>query len=146
MPESSAHAALVRTIVQFALRELGPLADIAIRDDAVNPIRHEKPPRIDRYVPDVFATDVPTTRTLIGEAKTLRDIETDHTRRQVSTFLNYLSKTPGGVFVLSVSLQGRAPAQRLLNELRRPHPGLTTRTVVLDPSVTHHWQISDAKS
>ena len=146
MPESSTHVALVQSIVQFAIREFGALADIAVREDAVRPIRHEKPPRIDRYVPDVFVTDVPTTRTLIGEAKTLKDIETDHTRRQVSTFLTYLSTTPGGIFVLSVPLQGRATAQRLLRELGRQLTSSTTRTVVLDPSITHHWQTRDAKS
>ena len=103
MPESSTHVALVQSIVQFAIREFGALADIAVREDAVRPIRHEKPPRIDRYVPDVFVTDVPTTRTLIGEAKTLKDIETDHTRRQVSTFLTYLCRRPLAVSSFSAS-------------------------------------------
>ena len=62
------------------------LADIAVREDAVCPVRGERPPRIEGYVPDVFVTDVPTTTTLIGEAKTQQDIETDHSRRQIFAF------------------------------------------------------------
>ena len=87
MPESAAHAALVQAVILYAEREFGSLADIAVREDAVRPMRGERPPRIEGYVPDVFVTDVPTTTTLIGEAKTQQDIETDHSRRQIFAFL-----------------------------------------------------------
>ena len=136
MPESAAHASLVQAVILYAEREFGGLADIAVREDAVRPLRGERPPIIEGFVPDVFVTDVPTTMTLIGEAKTQQDIETDHSRRQISAFLSYLSKTPRGIFVLSVPLAARATARRLLAQLNEPFAGATTRTVVLNPPVT----------
>ena len=135
MSESAAHADLVRAVIRYAEHEFGGLAGIAVREDAVNPVRGEKPPRIEGYVPDVFVTDVPTTVTLIGEAKTQHDIETNHSHRQISAFLSYLSKTPGGIFVLSVPLVAGATAQRFLSEVNQPFSAAATRIVLLDGSV-----------
>ena len=135
MPESATHAGLVQAIVRYAKREFGGLADVAVREDAVRPLRGEKPPRIEGYVPDVFITDVPNTTTLIGEAKTRQDLETDHSRRQIVAFLSYLSKTPRGIFVLSVPMVAGATAQRLLSELNEPFACAPTKTVVLDQPV-----------
>ncbi|RUV24883.1 MULTISPECIES: hypothetical protein [unclassified Mesorhizobium] len=130
MPESITHASLVQNLIAYVEHELGNLADIAVREDALRPIRGERPPRIEGFVPDVYATDVPTTTTFIGEAKTRRDLETEHSRKQISAFLSYLSKTPSGVFVLSVPPMTGATARRLLNEMSLI--GAATRTVVLD--------------
>jgi hypothetical protein len=134
MPESSRHADLVQEIIGFAERELGELADIAVREDAVRPLRGERPPRVGGFTPDVHATDVPTTRTLIGEAKTKADLETDHSRRQISAFLNYLAHTPGSAFVLAVPFAAGATARRLLAELSAPLAGAAPRLIVLDGS------------
>lgn len=134
MPESTTHAALVQAVIAFAEVQLGALVDIAVREDAVRPVRGERPPRIEGYTPDVHATDVPTTRTLIGEAKTRADLETDHSRRQISAFLSYLAKTPGGVFVLAVPLTAGTTARRLLAELSAPLAGAAPQVVVLDGS------------
>ena len=139
MTESATHARLVQAIILYAERELGDLANIAVREDAVRPVRGEKPPRIEGYVPDVFVTDVPTTTTLIGEAKTLHDIETDHSRLQIFAFLSYLSNTPKGIFVLSVPLVSGATACRLLSEINRPFSSAATQIVVLDHSVSAGW-------
>ena len=132
MPESIIHANLVQTVLNFAERELGALADIAVREDSLRPVRGEKPPRIQGYVPDVYATNVPTTITLIGEAKTQKDLENEHSERQISAFLRYLSHTERGIFVLSVPPTASATARRLLSELNRPFANAAIRTVVLD--------------
>lgn len=132
MPESASHASLVAALVGFAESELGALASLAIRDDAVRPIRGERPPRVNGYVPDLYATDVPTTATLIGEAKTRADLETKHTREQITAFLVYLSQTPNGIFALSVPLTAAATARRMLSQLKAPFDDSGTRTFVLD--------------
>lgn len=136
MPESATHAFLVRAIIKYVEREFGKLVDIGIRDDAIHPVRGERPPMIEGYVPDVYVTDVPTTRTLIGEAKTQKDIETEHSMRQISAFLKYLAETRNGVFVLSVPLVGGPTARRVLSEINREFPGASTYTVVLDRPVS----------
>lgn len=132
MPESETHAGLVQTVIAFAEREFGSLIEIAVREDAVRPLRGERPPRIEGYTPDVHASDVPTTRTLIGEAKTRADLEREHSRRQISAFLRYLANTTGGVFVLAVPLVAGATARRLVAELNAPYVSSATRIVVLD--------------
>jgi hypothetical protein len=132
MPESVIHAALVQAVVAFAERELGALADIAVREDAVRPLRGERPPRIAGYVPDVYATDVPTKTTLIGEAKTKADLEREHSRRQITAFLRYLAQTSGGILVISVPLVAAVTARRLLTELKTPFASAATRTIVLN--------------
>jgi hypothetical protein len=134
MPESETHARLVQLIISHATRELGSLIDIAVREDALRPQRGERPPRIEGHMPDVFATDVPTTRTLVGEAKTQADLETDHSRRQISAFLDYLSKTSGGMLILAVPMTARATARRLLVELSAPFGEAAPRTIVVDSS------------
>ena len=139
MPESDTHATLVQAVILYAEREFGSLADIAVREDSVRPLRGERPPIIEGYVPDVFVTDVPTTTTLIGEAKTQRDIETDHSRRQIFAFLRYLSNTSRGIFVLSVPLLASAMARQLLVELNEPYVGSPTRIIVLDRPVSASW-------
>ena len=139
MPESAKHAFLVRAILQYVEREFGNIADIGIREDALHPVRGERPPMIEGYVPDVYVIDVPSTRTLIGEAKTRQDIETEHSMRQISAFLRYLSETPNGVFVLSVPLVAGPTARRVLSEANREYPEASTQTVVLDCPVSAEW-------
>lgn len=128
------HASLVQAIVAFAERELGELADIAVREDALRPLRGEKPPRVEGYTPDVYATNIPTTRTLIGEAKTRIDLETEHSGQQIGAFLRYLSHTTGGIFVLAVPLIAGATARRLVTELATPLDNAVPLLVVLDGS------------
>jgi hypothetical protein len=125
---------LVQAIVAFAEQELGTLAEISVREDAVRPLRSEKPPKVAGYTPDVLATNIPTTRTLIGEAKTRADLENDHSRQQISAFLRYLSHTAGGIFVLAVPLNAGATARRLVAELSSPLGNTAPRLVILDGS------------
>lgn len=137
MPESATHAVLVQALLAFAQQELGSLAELAVREDALRPLRGERPPRIHGYVPDVYATNVPTTSTLIGEAKTRTDLETEHSEKQISAFLRYLAQTQDGIFVLGVPLSAVATAKRLVRRLNAPFAEARTRAVVIDRSALH---------
>ena len=134
MPESARHAQLVGAIVAHAERHLGKISEILVREDAVRPRRGERPPRISGFTPDVYATDVPTTITLIGEAKTVLDLETDHSRAQIAAFLKYLSHTPGGLLVLAVPINVKARAKSILKQLSIPLGPDGPRTEVIDDS------------
>jgi hypothetical protein len=131
MSESSTHASLVLALIEFAALELGPLADLAVRDDSVRPMRGERPPRINGHVPDLYATNVPTTATLIGEAKTRADLETERSQGQIAAFLEYLAHTPGSIFVLGVPPSTVATGRRLVERLNAPFAVAGTRTVVI---------------
>lgn len=134
MPESAQHARLVKAIVTRAEKYLGEIGDIRVCEDAVQPIRSERPPKICGFIPDVFATDVPTSVTLIGEAKTASDLETNHSRKQIAAFLKFLAHTPGGIFLLAVPIEliprGRATIRELSQSLGKHAP----QTEVIDDS------------
>ena len=134
MPESARHARLVEAIVAHAEHRLGKATDILVREDAVRPRRGERPPKLAGFTPDVYATDVPTTMTLVGEAKTPADLETKHSRAQIAAFLEYLAYTPGGLFVLAVPVAVKPRARWVLRELGRPLGADAPQTVVIDDS------------
>ena len=80
--------------------------------------RHEGlPERISGYIPDVFASDVPATFRIIGEAKTHRDMNTLRSQRQVKAFLDFLSLYPNSVFYLAIPVFSHPDANRFLNEV-----------------------------
>ena len=132
MPESSRHARLVQAIVAHAEHRLGKVTDILVREDAVRPRRGERPPKLAGFTPDVYATDVPTTKTLVGEAKTAADLETKHSRAQIAAFLEYVAHTPGGLFVLAVPVAVKPRARWVLRELGRPLGADAPQTEVID--------------
>lgn len=117
MTESEMHARLVKSIISHLEFCLGKIDEIMVQDDSLQPIRGERPPRIGQFVPDVYATDVPTTKIVIGEAKTANDIDTEHSRKQISVFLDYLAHSPNGLFVMAVPTFSKARAQSVVKEL-----------------------------
>ena len=136
MPESARHARLVEAIVAHAEHRVGKLTEILIREDTVRPRRDERPPRVSGFTPDVYATDVPTTMTLIGEAKTVAGLDTSHSRAQIAAFLQYLAHTPGGLLVLAVPVSAKPRARAILRELSQPLGSDAPRTEVIDDSQT----------
>jgi hypothetical protein len=130
--ESTQHLRLVRSILAYLEREFADLAGFAIFDDTAEPSRAEKPPRINGYVPDVYVVDVPTYTTIIGEAKTRRDLERERSREQIAAFLEYLSHRPNGVFVLAVPLEAAATARGLVAAASGGQKAPMTRVVILD--------------
>ena len=135
MPESERHARLVMAIIAHLEARVGTINEIMIRDDSVRPLRGERPPKLLQFIPDVYATDVPTTMTVIGEAKTARDLETSHSHKQIASFLDYLVHTPNGLFILAVPPNRKARARSLLTKLGRSLGSNVPETEVIDDSV-----------
>ena len=132
MPESERHARLVKAIIAHLDVHLGMIDEIMVRDDSIQPVRGERPPRVAGYVPDVYATDVPTTKTVIGEAKTAKDLETERSRRQIAEFLRYLAYMPTGLFILAVPTSHKARARWLIKELGSPLGTKMPKTDIID--------------
>jgi len=125
---------LVEAIVAHAEHRLGKITDIMVREDSVRPLRGERPPKVAGFIPDVYASNVPTTMMLIGEAKTAADLETKHSRAQIAAFLKYLALTPGGLFVLAVPVAVKPRARWLLRELVQSFGPDAPQTEVIDDS------------
>lgn len=76
-----------------------------------------RPATIDGYTPDVFASDLPVTFEVVGEAKTPYDLESHRSRRQISAFLDYLALRPNSTFYLAVPPFTKRRCEAVLNSL-----------------------------
>lgn len=134
MADSSQHEMLVRRIVGYIFTNYSELYSLSVIDDLPKPIGAERPPKIQGYRPDVFAQDVPLTTAIIGEAKTLGDLETGHSKRQYASFLSSLSMQPNGIFLIAVPFIGVPAALRVLREIIRAldEPLSSVKVIVLD--------------
>lgn len=134
MPESAEHLSLVQDIVDYIQNRFGGLAGLIVLTDLPTSARADKPPRIDGFAPDVYATEVPRTTVLIGEAKTADDLTTAHSRDQIVAFLKFLSYQQRGVLVLAVPWQCVPAARIVLTSAKRSLTcdANSVETVVLD--------------
>ncbi|PYE26361.1 hypothetical protein C7410_103280 [Paraburkholderia silvatlantica] len=101
MPESDIHSALIQSIVVWIETNTSFQESMAILVDGQFG-RDCLPPNIGGSVPDVFASSAFANFALIGEAKTASDIETRHTRTQLSAYLAFLSNFESSLLVLAV--------------------------------------------
>lgn len=136
MAESLEHLKLVRAILWYISREHSEVSYLATLHDLPGLIRGEKPPRISGFAPDVYAVDAPRTVTIVGEAKTVRDLESEHSRKQIRAFIAFLKDKERGVFVLAVPWQAVPRARGIVKGLAQEMESLATELVVLDGSDT----------
>ncbi|WP_146208938.1 hypothetical protein [Azospirillum sp. TSO22-1] len=79
-----------------------------------------RPPSIGGFLPDVFASDLPATFEVVGEAKTFPDLESERSARQIRAFLDHLAVRPASTFYLAVPPFTGARARAILNRLCEP--------------------------
>lgn len=92
----------------------------------------DRPHRINGYCPDLFASDLPATFEILGEAKTGPDLERPRSHGQIVAFLDHLALQGGGWFYLCVPPLSVARAQQALRRLRAPrHAWVEARVVTL---------------
>lgn len=132
LAESLTHTTLVQLIVNYIRREHERITALGIIDDLPDLLHAEKPSRVGGFVPDIYAFDAPLTTVIIGEAKTAADLETDHSKRQLSAFLTHLSHQENGVFILAVPWQAKRRAQAIIEILRTETGATSVQTVTLD--------------
>ncbi len=132
MAESLQHLQLVRAILDYIGREHREIGYLAVLHDLPGVLRGDKPPRIAGFVPDVYAVNVPSTMTIIGEAKTQRDLETEHSRAQVRAFIEFLSSKDKGVLVIAVPWQAVPRARAIIGNMGRSMKKSSVEFVFLD--------------
>jgi hypothetical protein len=120
MSDSAQHLALVNSILALVRRDFSPRKFVVLSD---LPGSLDKPPRINGFVPDVFAEDAPRTAVVVGEAKTIQDLQTAHSRLQIAAFLRFLAAQQNGIFVLAVPWPAIATARQIVElELKQLEP------------------------
>jgi hypothetical protein len=93
----------------------------------------DRPHRINGYCPDLFASDLPSTFEVVGEAKTPLDLERPRSHAQIVAFLDHLSLRANGWLYLCVPPLTVARAYQLLNRLKgAQHAAVNARVITLD--------------
>jgi hypothetical protein len=109
---------LVSNIVHW-IRETRACDDLCILVDDPTEAGLDKPPNIGGYQPDVFAKAVVRQPiTIIGEAKTTYDLETNRSELQLISYLSYLKSASDPFLVMSTSWVVQRTAKGLLCHLR----------------------------
>ena len=132
MPESSTHLALVGRIIDHIAEHHRGISDLAVLHDLPGRIGCTKPPKIGLYRPDVYAVDAPLTQTIIGEAKTQGDLETQHTHKQLTAFVKFLAIQNNAVLILAVPWQAKARGLAVLTSIAQRVGTVSVRFVVVD--------------
>lgn len=71
------------------------------------------------FTPDLYASDFPITYRIVGEAKTLADLQSDRSKKQIAAFLDHLALYPKSALYIAVPLVAAAAARHLLRTLRQ---------------------------
>ena len=90
-----------------------------------------RPPPIEGYVPDAYVMLNEQGRVVIGEAKSMRDLENSHTEAQVMAFLRRCGMAEGAAFILAVPWPIERLARALLTNFRVREGLPHVETVVL---------------
>jgi hypothetical protein len=116
------HALLVAELVRYITICInspdlaGAASPIILLADIPGTESVSKPPSIKGFFPDVY---VGSPYPIIGEAKTLRDLETEHSMHQLTGFLRFLSNTENGRLFLAVPLPALNFAKAIVRNLCR---------------------------
>ena len=98
--------------------------------DSIGSQSSNRPPHIDGYVPDAYVMLDDQGRVVIGEAKSMGDLENSHTEAQVIAFLQRCGMVEGSTFVLAVPWPIERLAGALLTNFRI-RQGLTQVEIVV---------------
>lgn len=109
---------LVSNIVRW-IRETHDCHDLCVFVDDPTQAGMDKPPNIAGYLPDVFAKNLARDPvTIIGEAKTSFDLETNRSELQFIAYLSFLKTAPEPLLVVSTGWVVQRSAKALLCRLR----------------------------
>ena len=106
--------------------------------DSVASHSSNRPPSISGYIPDAYVMLSRLGRVVIGEAKTMRDLENAHTQAQIVAFLKRCRLVEDSAFVLAVPWPVERLAKAVLLNIRS-REGLSDVAITVI-SEAHHLQ------
>lgn len=106
-----------------------PRSGLVVFSDIEKP-NGERPSRIGGHLPDVYASDFPTTLRLIAEAKTHNDLSSTRSVGQIESFLDYLALYKNSFFYLGVPIYSKQKAMSVLREVEKPgHTNISIKVI-----------------
>ena len=118
MPESEEHSSLVVLLHSYIADNFCDGETTRVFTDSMSSESPTRPPSIGGYVPDAYVALNEMGRVVIGEAKSLTDLENSHTEAQVTEFLRRCGMAEGSAFILAVPWPVERLARALLRSLQ----------------------------
>ena len=131
MPESEEHSNLVAILHSYIADRFCEGQRERVFTDSVSSESRTRPPSIEGYVPDAYVMLNQQGRIVIGEAKSMRDLENSHTESQVTAFLRRCGMVEGSALILAVPWPIERLARALLTNLQAREGLPHAETVVL---------------
>lgn len=118
MPESEEHSSLVVMLRNYIADRFCEGETARVFTDSIRGGSSMRPPSIAGYVPDAYLALNELGGVVIGEAKSLKDLENSHTESQVTAFLRRCETAEGSTFILAVPWPVERLARVLLTSLQ----------------------------
>lgn len=118
MSESVEHSNLVAILHSYISRRFCEGLGELVYTDSIRSESRTRPPSIGGYVPDAYLMLDQDGGVVIGEAKSLGDLENSHTEAQVVAFLKRCGMAEGSTFILAVPWPVERLARGLLRDLQ----------------------------
>ena len=118
MPESEEHTRLVAILRCYIADAFCNGKAERIFTDSTGTESLDRPPSIAGFIPDAYVSHNPQGRIVIGEAKSIRDLENSHTESQVIAFLRRCKLVDDSVFILAVPWPIERLARTFLTNLQ----------------------------
>jgi hypothetical protein len=119
MSETIAHTRLVAIVLDWIRATHSATPGLCLFCDCPTVLESEKPSPIEGFFPDVSAMSTPPAITLLGEAKTLPDLESGRSYRQFLAFLRFLAARPQPMLVLATPWQATMTAKSIIAQAKR---------------------------
>jgi hypothetical protein len=132
VPESLNHIALLDRLTQYVRHSIDANNHFLILHDLPSAIGCEKPPMIEGFRPDLYASSGVLQTVIIGEAKTAKDVETAHSREQYRAYARHLAVCARPTFILAVPWHLRVRAKTLMRLAIEEAGAPTIVQVVID--------------
>ena len=132
MPESATHLGLVQQLVRWVNTHCSSEHNSLLFVDDPSRLAADKPPSILGYLPDVYWKTIEGRSVLIGEAKSARDVESRHSRRQFASFLTHLKSVEEGTLLIAVPWHVVPQAKSLIRAIQRDTGSIAVRTIFID--------------
>jgi len=128
--ESNLHKSLVKIIERWINSYSSE--EMVVYADAEDSYSGNIPPKIDTFIPDIFAKGINNKYVIIGEAKSSqRDLESEHSEKQFIAYLRYCKNKPDSIVVLAVPFNILNCARSLVVAIKRQNKLTLVKTEVL---------------
>jgi hypothetical protein len=132
VPESKNHAALLERLVAYVQTTMNQDHNLSVLDDLSAELGRDKPPCLGGFRPDLYATNPSRSTTIVGEAKTRGDLETDHSKAQYYAYAQHLRTCANPTMILAVPWQLRIRAKVLLRYIIEEIDAQSIQCLVID--------------